>query len=84
MFRGREMAHRERGRVQLEKVTKLLGPMAKVENPPRMEGRFLSMILVPDREGVAEAKKKAAAAAVEQARSELVAAEEASPSSEGN
>ena len=29
------------------------------ENPPRMEGRFLSMILVPNREGVAEARKKA-------------------------
>jgi len=57
MFRGREMVHRDRGRDQLETVIKLLGGIAKVENPPRMEGRFLSMILVPDREGIAEAKK---------------------------
>lgn len=57
MFRGREMVHRNRGRDQLDNVTKLLASIAKVENPPRMEGRFLSMILVPDREGVAEAKK---------------------------
>jgi len=58
MFRGREMVHRERGRDQLETVIKLLGNLAKVENPPRMEGRFMSMILVPDREGVTEARKK--------------------------
>ena len=68
MFRGRELVHREIGRKQLDRVTEMLGGLANVENPPRMEGRFLSMILVPNREGVAEAKKleeKAAKAAVE-------------------
>jgi hypothetical protein len=57
MFRGREMVHRERGRDQLDKVAGLLTPIAKLENPPRMEGRFMSMILVADREAVAEAKR---------------------------
>ncbi len=57
MFRGREIVHRELGRRQLDVVTKMLGNLASVENPPRMEGRFLSMILVPNREGVAEAKR---------------------------
>jgi translation initiation factor IF-3 len=57
MFRGREMVHRDRGRGQLDKVAKLLTPLAKMENPPRMEGRFMSMILVADREAVAEAKR---------------------------
>ena len=57
MFRGREMVHRERGRSQLDKVAGLLKPIAKMENPPRMEGRFMSMILVADREAVAEAKR---------------------------
>ncbi len=61
MFRGREMVHRNRGMDQLRNVRDLLGAMAKVENPPRMEGRFLSMIMVPDREGIAEAKRKVAA-----------------------
>jgi translation initiation factor IF-3 len=56
-FRGREMAHRDRGRRQLDRVTEMLGTLATVENPPRMEGRFLSMILVPNREAVAEAQK---------------------------
>ena len=58
MYRGREMVHRGLGRVQLDRVVEMLGNLATVENPPRMEGRFLSMILVPNREGVAEAKRK--------------------------
>ncbi|NRA08082.1 MAG: translation initiation factor IF-3 [Myxococcales bacterium] len=62
MYRGREMVHRQLGRRQLDKVVELLGPLAAVENPPRMEGRFLSMILVPNRE-VVEAEKRALAAA---------------------
>jgi translation initiation factor IF-3 len=57
MFRGREMVHPQRGREQLDQVINLLQPIAKLENAPRMEGRFMSMIMVPDREGVAEAKR---------------------------
>ncbi len=57
MYRGREMVHREIGRKQLDKVVELLGELGTVENAPRMEGRFLSMILVPNREAVAEARK---------------------------
>lgn len=57
MFRGREMVHIDRGRKKLEQVKEMLGTLAKMENPPRMEGRFMSMILVADREVVAEAKR---------------------------
>ena len=57
MYRGRELVHRELGREQLDKVVAMLGPIASVENPPRMEGRFLSMILVPNREAIAEMLK---------------------------
>jgi translation initiation factor IF-3 len=65
MYRGREMVHRELGRKQLNKVVDMLGAIATVENPPRMEGRFLSMILVPNREAIAEAQKQAEADAKE-------------------
>jgi translation initiation factor IF-3 len=58
MFRGREMVHKSRGRAQLEEVIKQLGPIAKMENPPRMEGRFMSMILIGDREVIAETKRQ--------------------------
>jgi translation initiation factor IF-3 len=75
MYRGREMVHREIGRRQLDRVKEMLGALATVENPPRMEGRFLSMILVPNREAVAEAQRAVAksemeAKAVEEAASQ--------------
>jgi translation initiation factor IF-3 len=76
MFRGRELAHRELGRRQIDRVTQMLGPLAIVENPARMEGRFLSMILVPNREAIAErarAEKKAQEAA---ARAEAASEQE--------
>jgi translation initiation factor IF-3 len=57
MYRGREMVHREFGYRQLKHVTELLSDIANVENPPRMEGRFLSMILVPNREAIAEVRR---------------------------
>jgi translation initiation factor IF-3 len=59
MFRGREMVHTYRGREQLDEVLKQLGSIAKLESSPRMEGRFMSMILVADREAVAEMKRAA-------------------------
>ncbi len=57
MYRGREMVHREFGYRQLEHVKELLSDIANIENPPRMEGRFLSMILVPNREAIAEVRR---------------------------
>ena len=57
MYRGREMVHREIGRRQLDRVNEMLEGLGTVENPPRMEGRFLSMILVPNRDVVAEARR---------------------------
>jgi len=51
------MVHLGRGREQLMQVKQMLGELAKMENPPRMEGRFMSMILVADREAVAEARR---------------------------
>jgi len=79
MFRGREIVHRDLGHQQLRVVQKLLGNLAAVENPPRMEGRFLSMIMVPNREGVAEARKaqEAEAAQETEATPEIEAAPEA-------
>ena len=69
MYRGREMVHRDFGYRQLKHVTELLSDIANVENPPRMEGRFLSMILVPNREAIAEIRRA-------QASSKAAAAEE--------
>ena len=75
MFRGREMVHPYRGRKQLDQVAQLLGSLAKMENPPRMEGRFMSMILVADREVVADMKRKEEAERANAAKDETVTAQ---------
>jgi translation initiation factor IF-3 len=67
MFRGREMAHRKNGYDKLEHVKQLLGPLVTVEAPPQMNGRFLSMVLVPNREAVEAARRAEEAAAREAA-----------------
>jgi translation initiation factor IF-3 len=46
-FRGRELAHTERGRVVLEKVLVLLEDSFILEKEPLMEGRFMSMVVGP-------------------------------------
>jgi translation initiation factor IF-3 len=47
-FRGRELAHTELGKVKLDKILELLSEDSyKIDSPPRMEGRFMSMLLSP-------------------------------------
>lgn len=55
-FRGREMAYQDLGRQKLLGVCDALKDSANIEGTPRMEGRMMSVILVP-------AKKKSAAKA---------------------
>lgn len=76
MFRGREIVHTSLGFEQLERVKVMLADVANVESTPRLEGRFMSMILVPNREAIAK---------LERERAQLDAAEgtEADPDEEG-
>jgi len=46
-FRGRELAHTDRGEMVLNRVLELLGDDFTVEKRPHMEGRFMSMFLNP-------------------------------------
>jgi translation initiation factor IF-3 len=46
-FRGRELAHTERGKVVLEKFLALLEDAFILEKEPAMEGRFMSMVIGP-------------------------------------
>ncbi len=48
-FRGREMTHPEIGNQLLGKVARSLMESARVESPPIMERRMMSMVLVPGR-----------------------------------
>lgn len=47
MFRGREMAHPERGLDILERLTQELEDQAVIEVQPKLEGRNMFMLLAP-------------------------------------
>jgi len=46
-FRGRENAHHDLGREVLKSMIEKLADVAKVESPPRMEGRSIMAVLTP-------------------------------------
>lgn len=46
-FRGREMAHMDRGTDLLERVKEDFEEIAKVEFQPKTEGRMMTMVLAP-------------------------------------
>jgi translation initiation factor IF-3 len=47
MYRGRQMAHIDLGRLVLDRVANELKDVAKVEQDPKLEGRNMSMVLAP-------------------------------------
>jgi translation initiation factor IF-3 len=57
MFRGREQAHPERGRMLLDRLFDDLGELAVIEQEPLQEGRNMSMLLAPTREAAAQQAK---------------------------
>ncbi len=61
-FKGREIAHRDRGDVRMRAIVAELADLGRVELMPRMNGRRLTMIIGPDKQRV-EAWKKAQRAA---------------------
>lgn len=55
MFKGREMAYTEQGEELLNRFIEKTEEVSKVESPPKMEGRNMSVILVPEK---SKSKKK--------------------------
>lgn len=49
MFRGREMQHPELGKKILDNVAEAVSHTGRVEVVPRVDGRNMTMVLVPDR-----------------------------------
>lgn len=47
VFSGREMAHIEVGEQLLRRVVEMIGDTAKVEIPPKREGKRMTMMLAP-------------------------------------
>ncbi|MFP5352761.1 MAG: translation initiation factor IF-3 [Actinomycetota bacterium] len=52
MFRGREMAHQELGRRLLDQLAADVAEIAKVDTPPKVDGRNMTMVLGPYKEAV--------------------------------
>ena len=59
MFRGREITHKELGQAILDDVLSDVKEMGVVEQPPRLEGRQMSMILAPNPKVAARARELA-------------------------
>jgi len=57
IFRGREMQHQEEGRRVLDLVLEKLADAGKVERPPKMEGRKMTALLMPNKSAAKPQKK---------------------------
>jgi translation initiation factor IF-3 len=55
MFRGREMAHPERGEMILNRLADELDGLAVIEQRPQQDGRNMTMLLAPARQAQAGA-----------------------------
>jgi translation initiation factor IF-3 len=60
MFRGREMAHPERGEMILNRLAEDLGDLAIIEQRPQQDGRNMTMMLAPQKSASSDAKPTAA------------------------
>jgi translation initiation factor IF-3 len=47
MFRGRQMAHPELGRIVLDRVAEVLADVGRVEQDAKLEGRNMTMLMTP-------------------------------------
>ncbi len=57
LFRGREMAHQNLGMRTMHDVIASLEDVSKVEAPPKMMGRRMTMVLAPDKKHKTEKPK---------------------------
>ena len=60
MFRGREIAHPERGEMILNRLAEDLGDLAVVEQRPQQDGRNMTMMLAPQKSASGDGKPAAA------------------------
>jgi translation initiation factor IF-3 len=61
-FRGREMSHRGRGDDRMKDIIERLSDVGRVEVPPRLAGRRMTMIFAPDKTKIDQLKRKMAQA----------------------
>jgi translation initiation factor IF-3 len=79
MFRGREMAHPERGEVLLRKVADEIAEFGTVEQQPNQEGRNMTMVVAPVRAPARKQERAAEPAQADEAAKPADAAPDAAP-----
>jgi translation initiation factor IF-3 len=57
IFIGRMMVHQDIGKKLLEEVIEKLEEIARVEQPPKLEGRHMTTLLIPDRKKIEQYRK---------------------------
>ena len=57
IFIGRMMVHQDIGRKLMDEILEKLTVVGKIEQPPKMEGRYLSVMLIPEKKKIDEYKK---------------------------
>jgi translation initiation factor IF-3 len=58
MFRGREIVHQKVGEDLLNKLIEEVQDIAKLDSPPKLEGKKMSIMLSPDKTKIAKIPKK--------------------------
>ncbi|HBB25339.1 MAG TPA: translation initiation factor IF-3 [Bacteroidetes bacterium] len=81
MFKGREILHKELGEVLLQRFIDALADVSKIDQPMKMEGRFLGVLLAPESKKTAKKKSDMPAGDATQAPSTEPAATAAEQSS---
>jgi len=68
IFIGRMMVHQDIGRKLMDEILEKLTLVGKIEQPPKMEGRYLTVMLIPDKKKIEDYKKN-----LEKAKTEVQA-----------
>jgi len=75
LFRGREMQHQEEGRRVLDSILEKLADAGKVERPPAMDGRKMTVLIMPNKPAAKGQTRPAAKPAAEKPATEKPATE---------
>lgn len=57
IFIGRMMVHQDIGRKLMDEILEKLSVVGKIEQMPKMEGRFMTAMLIPDKKKIEDYKK---------------------------
>ncbi len=58
IFKGREVAYKEQGEILLNRLAEKLSSVAKIDQPLKMEGRFMVIIFTPDKSAKTKSEKQ--------------------------